>query len=112
MNRDAFDSLDREGLVSVALAQAEAIERQAGEIATLRTEVAAMRAKLDRPPKTPDNSSLPPSHGHKTATEFVKNRKKRKPHPGAHRPLHPNPTQRRRRLADISRAWGGGGSAV
>ncbi len=101
MNRDAFDSLDRDGLVSVALAQAEAIERLSGEIATLRAELAGLRAKLDRPPKTPDNSSLPPSQGHKTATEFVKNRKKRKPHPGAHRPLHPNPTQRRDVLANV-----------
>jgi transposase len=85
MNRDGFESLDREGLMSVAVAQAEAIERQAGEIATLRAEIAALRAKLDRPPKTPDNSSLPPSQGHKKATEFVKNRKKRKPHPGGFR---------------------------
>ena len=51
--------------------------------------------------KTPDNSSLPPSQGHKKATEFVKNRKKRKPHPGAHRALHPNPTHRRDVLADV-----------
>ncbi len=87
--------------MSVAVAQAEAIERQAGEIATLRAEIAALRAKLDRPPKTPDNSSLPPSQGHKKATEFVKNRKKRKPHPGAHRALHPNPTHRRDVLADV-----------
>lgn len=101
MNRDGFESLDREGLMSVAVAQAEAIERQAGEIATLRAEIAALRAKLDRPPKTPDNSSLPPSQGHKKATEFVKNRKKRKPHPGAHRALHPNPTHRRDVLADV-----------
>jgi len=93
MNREAFESLDREGLLGVALAQAEAIERQAEAIATLRAEIAGLRARLDRPPKTPDNSSIPPSQGHKKATEFVKNRRKKKAHPGAHRPLHPNPTQ-------------------
>jgi transposase len=101
MNRDAFDSLDREGLLGVALAQGEAIERQAQEIATLRAEIAELRAKLDRPPKTPDNSSLPPSRGHKKTVEFVKNRRKKKPHPGAHRPLDPNPTHRRDILASV-----------
>ncbi len=99
MNREAFESLDREGLLGVALAQAEAIERQAEAIATLRAEIAALRAKLDRPLKTPDNSSIPPSQGHKKATEFVKNRRKKKAHAGAHRPLHPDPTQRRDVLA-------------
>jgi transposase len=94
MDRAAFDSLDREGLIGVALAQAEAIER-------LSALVAQLQAKLDRPPKTPDNSSLPPSRGEKTATEFVKNRRKKKPHPGAHRPLHPNPTHERDILASV-----------
>jgi transposase len=53
-----------------------------------------LRAKLGRPPKTPDNSSLPPSQGHKRS-EFVKSRGKRNAHPGAHRPLDPNATERR-----------------
>src|SRR5208337_3275778 len=106
MNREAFESLDREGLLGVALAQAEAIERQAEAIATLRAEIAGLRARLDRPPKTPDNSSIPPSQGHKKATEFVKNRRKKKAHPGAHRPLHPNPTQRRDVLASACGHFG------
>ena len=102
MNRaTTFDSLDREELIGVALAQAEAIERQAEAIAALRAEIAGLRAKLDRPPKTPDNSSIPPSQGQKRTTEFVKSRRKKKPHPGAHRPLHPNPTQRRDILANV-----------
>jgi len=108
MDRAAFDSLDREGLIGVALAQAEAIER-------LSALVAQLQAKLDRPPRTPDNSSLPPSLGRKP-TAFVKSRGKKKPHPGAHRPLHPDPTQRRdvmgqrvralrgRRVAELARA--------
>jgi transposase len=102
MNRaTTFDSLNWEELVGVALAQAEAIERQAGEIAALRAEIVELRAKLDRPPKTPDNSSIPPSQGHKNTTEFVKNRRKKKAHPGAHRPFSPNPTHRRDIVADV-----------
>jgi hypothetical protein len=48
MDRAAFDSLDWEGLIGVALAQAEAIER-------LGALVAKLQAELGRPPKTPDN---------------------------------------------------------
>lgn len=99
MKRDVFESLDREGLIGVALAQAEAIERLSAKAAALEAEIARLTARSDRPPKTPDNSSLPPSHGHKKTTEFVKNRRKKKAHLGAHRPLHPDPTHRRDVLA-------------
>lgn len=99
MNRNAFESLDRETLLGVAVAQAEAIERLIAKVANLEAEVARLQAKQDRPPKTPNNSSIPPSQGHKKTTEFVKSRRKKKPHPGAHRPLHPNPTHRRDVLA-------------
>lgn len=101
MGRAGFDSLDREGLIGVALAQAEAIERLSAKAAALELEIAQLRARLDRAPKTPDNSSLPPSQGRKKTTEFVKSRRKKKPHPGAHRPLHPNPTHRRDVLARV-----------
>jgi hypothetical protein len=44
MNRaTTFDSLDREELIGVALAQAEAIERQGEAIAALRAEIAGLR---------------------------------------------------------------------
>ncbi|HKM83434.1 MAG TPA: IS66 family transposase [Candidatus Acidoferrum sp.] len=99
MNRNAFDSLDREGLLGVALALAESNERLIAKVTNLEAEVARLQAKQDRPPKTPNNSSVPPSQGHKKTTEFVKSRRKKKPHPGAHRPLHPNPTHRRDVLA-------------
>ena len=57
MNRDAFDSLDREGVVGVALAQAEAIERLSAKVVALEAKIAQLEAKPDRPPKTPNNSS-------------------------------------------------------
>src|SRR5260370_8128345 len=105
MDRAALDSLDREGLIRIILMQFEAIERLTAEVvalraenAELRTQSAEFRAKLDRPPKTPDNSSVPPSQGRK-ASIWAKDRSKRKPHAGAHRPLHPDPTRRRDVLA-------------
>ncbi len=102
MNRaTTFDSLNREGLIGVALAQAEAILRLSAKAAALEAENAQLRARLERPPKTPDNSSVPPSQGQKKTTEFVKSRRKKKPHPGAHRPLHPNPTHRRDVVASV-----------
>ena len=65
----------------------------------LRAENAALRARLEQPPKTPDNSSTPPSHGHKANAE-TKAKPKGKVHAGAHRPLHPHPTTRRDVFAD------------
>jgi len=105
MDRAGFDSLDREGLIGVALAQAKAIEGLIAEAAALRAEIARLRAKLDRPPKTPDNSSIPPSQGHKR-TEFVKSCGKKRPHPGAHRRLHSDPTHWRDILASVCRHCG------
>lgn len=101
MDRAALDSLDREGLIGIILMQFAAIERLTAEVvglraenAELRTQNAQLQARLDEPPKTPDNSSLPPSLGRK-ASSPVRNKGKRKAHAGAHRPLDPNPTQRR-----------------
>jgi transposase len=62
--------------------------------AALGTENAALREKLNLPPKTPDNSSTPPSQGRKASSEPTR-KPKGKPHAGAHRPLHPNPTHTR-----------------
>jgi transposase len=70
-------------------------------IASLEAEIAALRSRLGQPPKTPDNSSTPPSQGHKPNAEPTsKGKGKRKGHPGAHRPLHPNPTRRRDVMAE------------
>lgn len=64
------------------------------QIAALTARVAELEAKLGEPPKTPDNSSLPPSKGQKPSAPAAP-KPKAKAHPGAHRPLHPNPTSRR-----------------
>ena len=67
------------------------------ENSVLRTRVAELEAKLGLPPKTPNNSSTPPSQGRNASGE-EKNKSEgepRKAHAGAHRPLHPDPTSRR-----------------
>ena len=97
MDRDTLDLLDKETLIRLILSQAEAIERLTREVEALRADNAALRAKPDLPPKTPENSNTPPSQGHKASGEESKTSegKRRKPHAGAHRPLHPNPTAKR-----------------
>jgi transposase len=75
-------------------------------IGALMAQVAALTAriaKLGLPPTTPDNSSVPPSKGQK-ASEPSAPQGKAKPHPGAHRTLHPNPTAERCQAcgADVS----------
>ena len=68
------------------------------QVAALAARVAELEAKLGLPPKTPDNSSVPPSKGQKPS-EPAKPKAKAEPHAGAHRPLHPNPTAKRMVLA-------------
>lgn len=66
----------------------------AAQNAALAAENAKLREKLDLPPKTPENSSTPPSKGQKESAPETR-KPKANPHAGAHRPLHPNPTDRR-----------------
>ncbi|HVS86946.1 MAG TPA: hypothetical protein VHF01_01855 [Candidatus Acidoferrum sp.] len=51
------------------LSQVEAIERLTREVEVLRADNAKLRAKLNLPSKTPENSSTPPSQGHKVSGE-------------------------------------------
>ena len=87
MDRDTLERLSKDDLITLVLAQV-------AQIAILTERIAALEAKLGLPPKTPDNSSLPPSKGQKPSLPSVPKRKA-KPHTGAHRLLHPEPTSRR-----------------
>src|SRR6201981_2511080 len=92
MNRDPLASFSKEELIALI----EALTKQIG---MLTKRVEALEAELRKPPKTPDNSSVPPSQGHKANGES-ETKPKAKAHAGSHRPLHPNPTRRRDVLAD------------
>lgn len=94
MNRNALDSLDKESLIRLVLAQAETIAALTRQVEFLTARVAELEAKLGLPPKTPDNSSTPPSQGQKPSDkEPVKPKAKTNPHKGSHRDLHPNPNR-------------------
>lgn len=81
MNREALSQLSKDELIDIILAQARQIE-------TLSARVGELEARLGQPPKTPDNSSLPPSRGAK-----------------ANKPERPRGL---RREASVGRAGGGG----
>jgi transposase len=81
---------EKDALIRALLARVETLRV---EVDALRTENAALRDKLSLPPKTPRNSSTPPSQGPKANRE-TEAKPKGKPHPGAYRSLHPSPTRR------------------
>jgi transposase len=88
MDRSTLEALSREDLIALVLAQAEMI-------AALTKRVAELEAKLGLPPKTPDNSSVPPSQGQKANVARAPKRRRRQGREGRHRALDPNPTERR-----------------
>lgn len=85
MNRVDLDRLSKEQLIEIVLAQAESI-------AQLTKRVAELEARLGLPPKTPENSSVPPSQGRKPSVPSKRKGRRRKSRPGVARALNPNPT--------------------
>jgi len=84
-----LDSNGKEMLI-LALLEQNAMLRD--RLAVQDRRIAELEAKLGKPPKTPSNSSLPPSQGHKSSGEEARGGK-RKGHKGTFRALHPNPTR-------------------
>lgn len=83
-------------LMAQIAARDERIDELTAQNKALLTRIAELEAKLGGPPKTPDNSSIPPSRGQKANTEPPANKKKRKGRPGAARQLAENPDATRR----------------
>jgi transposase len=84
MYQDDLAKLSKEELIALVLAQAAQIEE-------LTRRIAELEAKLGGPPKTPDNSSVPPSQGRKPNRAERRAATKRKHRPGVFRPLASNP---------------------
>jgi len=99
---------DKDAVIAALLAR---IDILVAENARLMARVAELEAKLGLPPKTPDNSSVPPSKGQKPSGSSAPKAKAR-PHRGAHRPLHPNPTSKRAVLAASCKGCGADVSGV
>lgn len=78
MDASSLNRLDKSELITLVLA--------------LDARVAALEAKLGQPPKTPDNSSLPPSRGQK-ANRAERRKLKRKGRLGVARQLCPAPDE-------------------
>src|SRR5271165_6473932 len=84
MYQDELAKLSKEELMARVLAQTAQIEE-------LTRRTAELKAKLGGPPKTPDNSSVPPSQGRKPNRAARRAAKKRKGRPGVFRALAPHP---------------------
>jgi len=84
MYQDELAKLSRDELIALGLAQAAQIE-------ALTQRIAELEGKLGQPPKTPDNSSVPPSQGRKANRAERRAAKKRKGRPGVFRALADNP---------------------
>ncbi len=94
MNHAGLLALSRDELIALILAQHAQIEAQAEQIRLLTARVAELEAKLASPPKTPDNSSLPPSKGQKPNLPDPAKKTPRPSRPGVTRTLteHPDKT--------------------
>jgi transposase len=84
------DLIDKDALIAILVSRLE--EREA-TIVKLAARVAELEGRLNRPRKGPGNSSVPPSQGHKPSGSGG-SKGKGKPHRGAHRALHPDPTRK------------------
>ncbi len=92
MPPDKIDSLDDE-LKPLVLAVLRRSDELAQENKVLRARIAELEAKLGAPPKSPANSSLPPSTGRKANVEPApqQGKKPRKGRAGVARELAANP---------------------
>src|SRR5271169_3370455 len=82
MYQDDLAKLSKEELIALVLAQE-------GQIEQLTRRIAELEAKLGGPPKSPDNSSIPPSQGRKPSRAERRAAKKRKGRPGVFHALTP-----------------------
>jgi hypothetical protein len=63
-----LDSPEKDALIVALIGRIDAL---VAENTALRTRVAELEAKLGLPPKTPNNSSMPPSQGRKAPRNII-----------------------------------------
>jgi transposase len=102
-------------LVRQLAARDERIDELLVQVKALSARNVELEAKLGGPPKTPDNSSVPPSRGQKANAEPPTGKRRRKGRPGVARKLAENPDATRRLYADrcaCGAALGGSGQVL
>lgn len=91
MPPETIDSLDKDSLKPLVGSLLGKIDELLAQNKALLARIAELEAKLGQPPKTPTNSSLPPSRGQKANASAPAQKKRRKGHPGVARELCANP---------------------
>src|SRR6195256_3070427 len=81
-------------------ARDDRIDELLAQVKALNARIAELEAKRGGPPKTPDNSSLPPSRGQKANAEPPAVKRRRKGRPGVARKLAEKPDATRRFFAE------------
>jgi transposase len=87
-------------LVAQISARDERIDELLALVKAQNVRIAELEAKLGGPPKTPDNSSVPPSRGQKANAKPPAGKRRRKGRPGVARKLAENPDATRRFYAE------------
>jgi transposase len=78
-------------LMAQIAARDERIDELLAQVKALNARIAELEVERRGPPKTPDNSSLPPSRGQKASAEPPAVERRRKGRPGVARKLAENP---------------------
>jgi transposase len=92
MPPEGIDSLNADSLKGLVLSLLAKIDDLVEQNKALLARIAELEGRTDKPPKTPTNSSLPPSSGQKANVGNASATKRsRKGHPGVARELCANP---------------------
>src|ERR1700736_880088 len=95
MPSEGIDSLDAASLKGLVVSLLAKIDDLIEQNKALLARIAELEGRAGKPPKTPTNSSLPPSSGQKANVADASAKKSRKGRPGVARELCANPDVKR-----------------